>query len=94
MKKILLIATIGFAGIMSSKAPIIKENLKKENKASISSNYNLVGTCTVYVTFYNSDGYVTGYEHFTAQFDSYAMCQAYQNNILNMLEIMGYSIER
>ncbi|WP_407500444.1 hypothetical protein [Elizabethkingia anophelis] len=96
MKKYLLVAIMGIMGLFSAKSATTKKTLKNINEAGIMMEYDIskFQQCTVYVTFYNSDGYITGYHSFSANFDTYAMCQTYQNNIIKMLQIMGYEVAR
>ncbi|AJW63398.1 hypothetical protein VO54_01925 [Elizabethkingia miricola] len=96
MKKKLLITIIGITGLISTKATIPQNALEKINEIEVMLEHNMskFQQCTVYVTFYNSDGYITGYHYFSANFDTYAMCQTYQNNIIKMLQIMGYEVAK
>lgn len=96
MKKYLLVAIMGIMGLFSAKAANTPKALKNINETEVMMEYDIskFQQCTVYVTFYNSDGYITGYQSFSANFDTYAMCQTYQNNIIKMLQIMGYEVAR
>lgn len=96
MNKFLLITIIAITGLTSIKATMNQKALKNNKEAEVMLKYDIskFQQCTVYVTFYNSDGYVTGYHSFSANFDTYAMCQTYQNNIIKMLQIMGYEVAK
>lgn len=96
MNKFLLITIIAITGLTSIKATMTQKALKNNKEAEVMLKYDIskFQQCTVYVTFYNSDGYVTGYHSFSANFDTYAMCQTYQNNIIKMLQIMGYEVAK
>jgi hypothetical protein len=83
MKKIILLAAFGVAGLVSAKPAVVKKSEKKETKFQL---------CGVHVTYYSSTGTVTGSSWFLTDAPTFSSCQAYQSFVQWNLTQAGYTI--
>ncbi|SFM99733.1 hypothetical protein SAMN05421594_0226 [Chryseobacterium oleae] len=88
MKKIILLAAFGVAGLMGAKESV--EN-KFENKQSAKVAFDL---CGVLVTYYNADGQPTGQQWFTSDQPNLTSCMAYQAGVIADLRSKGYIVQQ
>lgn len=95
MKKIVLLAAFGVAGLVSAKSSITKDVNESKVSSTVSVNYSFENKqlCGVYVTFYNESGQVTGSHFYSSDQSSYSDCQNYQAGVRRMLLQMGLIIE-
>lgn len=90
MKKTLLIAALGVAGLVSAKNAEFKKAEKETEKIeNIKTNFQL---CGVNVNFYDSEGNWTGSQWFLTDVPTYQSCQAFQTIVKFNLMQAGYSI--
>jgi len=87
MKKVILLAAFGVAGLISAKTPDVKLSEKKiEKKTSV---FRL---CGVIVTFYDPKGNPAGSQWFLTETETFSSCQAYQSYVQWQLTQYGYTI--
>ena len=90
MKKIILIAALGVAGLVSAKNAELKNAENQiEKKELINNAFQL---CGVNVNFYDSEGNWTGSQWFLTDVPTYQSCQAFQIIVKFNLMQAGYSI--
>lgn len=87
MKKIILLAAFGVAGLVSAKPSVVKKSEKQNEKKE--TKFQL---CGVHVTYYNSAGVVTGSDWFLTDSPTLSSCQAYQSFVQWNLAQAGYTI--
>lgn len=88
MRKIILLAAFGVAGLMGAKETV--EN-KIETKGSAKVAFEL---CGVLVTYYNADGQPTGQQWFTSEQSTLTACMAYQAGVIANLKASGYNVKQ
>lgn len=88
MKKIILVAAFGVAGLMGAKETI--EN-KIECKGNAKVTFEL---CGVLVTYYNAQGQPTGQQWFTSDQPTLTACMAYQAGVIADLRSKGYIVSQ
>jgi hypothetical protein len=86
MKKLILLATIGVAGLVSAKGTLENKVEKKTVKVAIQ-------LCGVMVTYYNSSGQATGQQWFTSDQPNLNSCMAYQAGVIADLRSKGYNVK-
>lgn len=89
MKILLLVAAFGVAGLVSAKSTITKENVKKKTEVKTKKIFEL---CAVSVTYYDSDGNVTGFNMFTSDQSSLLNCQMWQDLVKYRLTKQGFTL--
>jgi hypothetical protein len=88
MKKLLVVATIAVAGLVSAKGAV-------ETKASTSKKATVAfQLCGVTVTFYNSTGQITGQQMYTSDQPNLTSCMAYQSGVIANLRAQGYRVQQ
>lgn len=91
MKKIILLAAFGVAGLVSAKNTVSKKSesvtIKKEKKAK--KPFRL---CGVTVVYYNSQGMISDVKFLTSDQPTLESCQAWQKNQVAAIKQAGYSI--
>lgn len=86
MKKILLLAAIGVAGLVSAKSnKSIDEKINREK----AEQKVPVKECGVVITYW-SGGQVVGQQIVTSEQPDLASCQSWQNGVKVALQIAGY----
>ena len=89
MKKIILIAALGVAGLVSAKNAELKNAEKQNEKTEIAkTNFQL---CGVNVNFYDSEGNWTGSQWFLTDVPTYQSCQSFQTIVKFNLMQAGYT---
>lgn len=88
MKKIILLAAFGVAGLMGAKETV--EN-KIESKESAEVTFQL---CGVMVTFYNAEGKMYDQQWFTSDQPNLTSCMAYQAGVIADLREKGFRVEQ
>lgn len=86
MKKLILIATMGVAGLVSAKSTSETKVEKKTAKVAFQ-------LCGVMVTYYNSSGEPTGQQWFTSDQPNLNSCMAYQAGVIADLKSKGYNVK-
>lgn len=87
MKKIILLAAFGVAGLVSAKPAIVKKSEKQTEKKQ--ANLRL---CGVLVTFYDNQDNPVGTQWFLIDAPTFSSCQAYQTYVQWSLSQSGYHI--
>ncbi|KQT26000.1 hypothetical protein ASG22_04720 [Chryseobacterium sp. Leaf405] len=87
MKKMILLAAFGIAGLVSAKPTFVKKSEKQTEKKE--AKFRL---CGVLVTFYDSDNNPTGSQWFLTDTPTLSSCQAYQSFVQWNLTQGGYTI--
>ncbi|WP_353145688.1 hypothetical protein [Chryseobacterium sp.] len=87
MKKLILLATIGVAGLVSAKGTI-------EYKIELKTSKVTFQLCGVMVTYYNSSGQVTGQKWFTSDQPNLNSCMAYQAGVIADLRAQGFNVKQ
>lgn len=110
MKKFLLIAAIGVAGLVSAKSSDIIEKEEVNIKTEIQNQFLMknnfvepkiytpeinekktdVQECGVFVTYYDSGGYIIGAQYISSDQPTFADCQKFQNAVKFILAISGF----
>ena len=90
MKKIILLAAFGVAGLVSAKGTIENKVEIKFEKIEVGSAFQL---CGVTVTFYNSLGEITGQQLYTSDQPNLDSCLTYQSGVIADLRAQGYRVE-
>ncbi|MFN1216078.1 hypothetical protein ACKW6Q_03740 [Chryseobacterium kwangjuense] len=88
MKKIILLAAFGAAGIMGAKETV--EN-KIESKERAGATVQL---CGVMVTYYNAEGQPYGQQWFTSDQPTLTACMAYQASVIADLKAKGFDVRQ
>ncbi|MCJ7932333.1 MAG: hypothetical protein MUW56_01525 [Chryseobacterium sp.] len=86
MKKLILLATIGIAGLINAKGTV-------EGKIEAKTTKVAFQLCGVMVTYYNSSGQATGQQWFTSDQPTLNACMAYQAGIIADLKSKGYNVK-
>ncbi|MFS4471114.1 hypothetical protein [Chryseobacterium sp. T20] len=90
MKKVILLAAFGVAGLVSAKSADFKiSSIKTEKAKEIKKAFDL---CGVNVTFYDSEGNVTGSQWYVTDAPSLSSCQAFQAMVKWNLVRAGFSL--
>lgn len=93
MKKIILVAALGVAGLVSAKSSISKKNentiIKKENKLK-----KIFRLCGVSVVYYDGAGNIKDVKFFTSDQPTLEACQSWQRNQVAAIKQAGYSISQ
>lgn len=87
MKKIILLAAFGVAGLVSAKPAIVKKSEKQTEKKE--TKFQL---CGVHVTYFNSEGMPYDSQWFLIDAPTLSSCQAYQTFVQWNLTQAGYTI--
>jgi len=87
MKKIILLAAFGVAGLVSAKGSA-ETKTSETKKATVA--YEL---CGVTVTFYNDRGEITGQRMYTSDQPNLNSCMVYQSGIIAGLRAQGYNVK-
>jgi len=87
MRKILILAAFGVAGLVSA-------NGKSERKPEIKHAKVVFQLCGVMVTYYNSAGRVTDQKWFTSDQPTLNSCMAYQAGVIANLRSQGYNVQQ
>lgn len=87
MKKIILLAAFGVAGLVSAKPSVVKKSEKQNEKKE-----TRLKLCGVLVTFYNSENVAVGSQWFLTDVSTLSSCQAYQSFVQWNLTQAGYTI--
>ncbi|MDR6919615.1 MULTISPECIES: hypothetical protein [Chryseobacterium] len=103
MKKVILLAAFGVAGLANAKTADVKvptgltnvktyevkisEETKKED-----SNAVPFQLCGVSVTYYDGDGNITGYDLITSDQSSLENCQMWQSLVIHRLQKKGFIV--
>lgn len=87
MKKLFLIGSILLTSMYSFAAT-------KENNLKITEHEDLKPNelCGVTITFYDSNGYITGWKFHSTQKESYIDCLVYQGSIIEYYKSRGYRV--
>lgn len=88
MKKIILIAALGVAGLVSAKGAV-ENKLKNPKEKKEIKEEKPVQTCGVVITYW-SGGQVVGQQTVTSDQPNLESCQKWQNGIKFALQIAGY----
>jgi len=88
MKKIILLAAFGVAGMVSAKSAV-ESKIENKAKTETKEQDKPVQTCGVMVTYYQG-GQVVGTQTFTSDQPDLASCQKYQKAIKFALQISGF----
>ncbi len=88
MKKIILMAALGVAGLVSAKGAVESKTVKGK-KATVAFQL-----CGVTVTFYNSMGQITGQQMYTSDQPNLTSCMAYQSGVIANLRAQGYRVQQ
>ncbi|MCJ7932258.1 MAG: hypothetical protein MUW56_01140 [Chryseobacterium sp.] len=89
MKKLILLAAFGVAGLVSAKSADFKISSIKTEKTEIKKAFDL---CGVNVTFYDSEGNVTGSQWYVTDAPTLSSCQAFQAMVKWNLVKAGFSL--
>jgi hypothetical protein len=90
MKKIILLAAFGAAGLVSAKSfHNVGDNNKKEGKEPQKEQQVVIRQCGVQITYWEG-GQVVGSQLVTSEQPDLASCQAWQNGVKFALSIAGY----
>lgn len=91
MKKIILLAAFGVAGMVSAKSAV--EN-KPENKAKTETaeKEQPSQTCGVTVTYYNANGQYSGTGYYSSDQPTLEACMSWQSAKIRSLRLQGYSV--
>ncbi|GAA4152232.1 hypothetical protein GCM10022217_06860 [Chryseobacterium ginsenosidimutans] len=87
MKKIILLAAFGVAGLVSAKPAVVKKSEKQTEKKE--TKFRL---CGVLVTFYDNQDNPIGSQWFLTDAPTLSSCQAYQTFVQWNLSQTGYHI--
>lgn len=87
MKKLLLLAAFGVAGLASAKGAT-------ENKVETKTARISIQLCGVMVTYFDSNGNPTGQKWFTSDQPTFAACQSYQDGVISKLQSQGFRVEK
>lgn len=85
MKKVLLLAAFGVAGLVSANSSIVKDT-----KVTVKSE--IFQECSVRVRFYNAQGQYVGSQTFTSDQATLSDCQSYQKAVKQFVQDLGYTI--
>ncbi|WP_223559584.1 hypothetical protein [Chryseobacterium lathyri] len=88
MRKIILLAAFGVAGLMGAKETV--EN-KIETKGSAKVAFEL---CGVMVTYFDAQGKMYDQKWFTSDQPTLSACQSYQDGVISNLQSQGYRVEK
>ncbi|PIF46184.1 hypothetical protein CLU96_3207 [Chryseobacterium sp. 52] len=86
MKKMILLAAFGVAGLMGAKETV-------ENKVESNSAKAVFQLCGVIVTYYNSQNEVIDQKWFTSEQPDLTSCMAYQAGVIANLRSQGYNVK-
>ncbi|WP_412850347.1 hypothetical protein ACL0VS_11600 [Chryseobacterium sp. PMSZPI] len=90
MKKVILLAAFGVAGLVSAKSADLKiSSIKTEKAKEIKKTFDL---CGVNVTFYDSEGNVTGSQWYVTDAPTLSSCQVYQSMVKWNLVRAGFTL--
>lgn len=90
MKKILVLAAFGAAGLISAKNTVENKTETKKVKTEVKAKAKSPKqTCGVVITYY-SGGQVVGSETVTSDQPDLASCQKWQNGVKFALQIAGF----
>ncbi|ALR31783.1 hypothetical protein ATE47_15225 [Chryseobacterium sp. IHB B 17019] len=85
MRKLILLAAFGVAGLVNAKS-IVKSELQEEKETKVFQ------ACGVVVTYYNANGQYEGTGYFSSEQPSLESCMAWQNAKIRSLRLQGYSV--
>ena len=88
MKKIILLAAFGVAGLVSAKGAV--EN-KVESKGTAKVAFEL---CGVMVTYFDAQGRPYDQKWFTSDQPNLTSCMAYQSSVITNLRSQGFTVEQ
>lgn len=89
MKKLLLMATLGVAGLVSAKGAV--ENTFDKNNKEVKEHP--VQLCGVTVTYYGADGNISSVEMFTSDQPNLMSCIIWQQSKIRSVQSQGYSVD-
>ncbi len=92
MKRIILLAAFGVAGLISAKTADVKEKETEKKIEKFKKQQSAFRLCGVLVTFYDPKGNVTGSQWFLTDTETLSSCQAYQSFVLWQLNQSGYTL--
>ena len=90
MKKIILLAAFGAAGLVSAKDAIYK----KTEKAPLKKEIKPVKLCGVSVVYYDGAGNIKDVKFLTSDQPNLEACQNWQRNQVAAIQQAGYSISQ
>ncbi|ROI05439.1 hypothetical protein EGI16_03370 [Chryseobacterium sp. G0240] len=89
MKKVILLAAFGVAGLVSAKSADVKINSNVNKSQEMKKAFDL---CGVHVNFYDSEGNLTDSQWYVTDAPTLSSCQAFQSMVKWNLTRAGFSI--